>query len=79
MGNTFQPYSLNANTSPPPLFNSNPYIYTLHGGTRYTGGYFARYDMNKYANFYSEFGSHERPRKGGDRPLGPVRRVGRQL
>ena len=55
VGNTFQPYSTTANTTPPPRFNSNPYEYLLHQDTRYTAGFFAHYDINKTFNLYSDF------------------------
>jgi outer membrane receptor protein involved in Fe transport len=55
VGNQFVPYSRTAITSPPALFNSNPYEYLLHQDTRYTGGFFAHYDINKAFNLYSDF------------------------
>ena len=57
VGTTFAPYS-SANgvvTSPPPLFNSNPYEYLQHGDRRYSAGYFADYEINKNVALYSDF------------------------
>ena len=55
VGNQFAPYNANASTSPPGLFNSNPYEYLLHDNKRYLAGFFAKYDINEHANFYSDF------------------------
>jgi outer membrane receptor protein involved in Fe transport len=55
VGNTFQVYSPTANTTPPALFNSNPYEYLQHQDTRYTGGFFADYEINKHFEVYSDF------------------------
>jgi len=54
-GNQFVPYDEDASTTPPPLFNSNPYEYLLHAGTRYNAGFFANYEFNPNFNFYSDF------------------------
>jgi len=56
VGNTFQPWSATANTTPPPFFNSHDYAYLLHQGTRYTAGFLARYEVNKHLEFYGDFG-----------------------
>jgi outer membrane receptor protein involved in Fe transport len=55
VGNRFNVYNRNAITSPPALFNSNPFEYLQHQGKRYTGGFFARYDINNNFNLYSDF------------------------
>jgi len=55
VGNTFQPWDQGATTNPPPLFNSNPYEYLQHQDRRYTGGFFANYEVNEHANLYGEF------------------------
>ncbi|RAK63308.1 TonB-dependent receptor domain-containing protein [Phenylobacterium kunshanense] len=56
VGNTFAPWSGTANTTPPPLFNSNDYAYLMQQGTRYTAGFLARYEVNKHLEFYGDFG-----------------------
>jgi len=55
VGNTFQIYSETANTTPPPLFNSNPFNYLIQDDTRWTAGFFARYEINKGVNLYADF------------------------
>ena len=54
-GSSFVPYSATAATTPPPRFNSNPYEYLIQDSTRYTGGYFANYEINKNFELYSDF------------------------
>jgi iron complex outermembrane receptor protein len=54
-GNSFVPYVNTANTTPPGLFNSNPYEYLQHGDRRYSAGYFADYEINKNVDLYSDF------------------------
>ena len=56
VGNTFVPWDPNATTTPPPFFNSHDFAYLLQDSTRYTGGFFARYELNKHVEFYSDFG-----------------------
>ena len=55
VGNTFQPWSGTASTTPPPLFNSHDYAHLMQDGTRYTAGFFARYEVSKHAELYSDF------------------------
>lgn len=55
VGNTFVPWSSTANTTPPPLFNSNKYMNLIHGGDRYQAGAFAKYDWNEHAQVYADF------------------------
>jgi outer membrane receptor protein involved in Fe transport len=43
-------------TTPPTLFNSNPYEYLIQDSTRYTAGFDANYQINKHFELYSEFG-----------------------
>ena len=54
LGNQFVQFP-NAGTTPPSAFNSNEYSHLLQQGTRYTGGFFARYDVNEHFNLYSDF------------------------
>jgi len=56
VGNNFAPWSATAATTPPPFFNSNDYAFLLQQGTRYTAGFFARYEVSKHAEFYGDFG-----------------------
>lgn len=55
LGNSFVPYDRNGATTPPPRFNSNDYSYLLQQGTRYTAGFFARYELSKHVELYSDF------------------------
>jgi outer membrane receptor protein involved in Fe transport len=55
VGNSFQPWDQSARTSPPPLFNSNSYEFLQHKDKRYSGGFFAHYDVNDNFNLYGEF------------------------
>ncbi|MBA4014093.1 MAG: TonB-dependent receptor [Phenylobacterium sp.] len=55
VGNEFRPYNANATTTPPPLFNSNEYSYLMQQSTRYTAGFFAKYDVNDNFKLYSDF------------------------
>lgn len=55
LGNQFVEYGT-PGTTPPAIFNSNPYMYLLQDNTRYTAGYFAEYEVNKHVKFYSDFG-----------------------
>ena len=43
-------------TSPPAIFNANPYEYLLQENTRYTAGFFANYKLNDNVELYSNFG-----------------------
>ncbi len=42
-------------TSPPALFNSNPYMNLKHGRERYQGGVFAKYEWSEKATLYTDF------------------------
>jgi outer membrane receptor protein involved in Fe transport len=53
-GNGFAKYP-QLNTSPPAIFNSNPYEYLSRGDTRYVAGYLAHYDFSNALSVYSEF------------------------
>lgn len=55
VGNEFRPYSTTAQTTPPPFFNSNEYSYLMQQSTRYTAGFFAKYDVNDNFKLYSDF------------------------
>lgn len=55
LGNEFVDYGT-PGTTPPPIFNANPYEYLLQQNTRYTAGFFANYEVNKNVELYSEFG-----------------------
>jgi outer membrane receptor protein involved in Fe transport len=54
VGNQLLPFP-QAGSVPPAHFNSSPFQYILHQDTRYTGGYFAHYDINPAVQLYSEF------------------------
>jgi outer membrane receptor protein involved in Fe transport len=54
VGHQFLDYP-QANSTPPPLFNSNPYESLIHQDTRYTGGFFATYNANDYLRPYLDF------------------------
>jgi len=53
LGREFIDYG-SAVTTPPAIFNANPYEYLLQDNTRYTGGFFANYEINKNVELYSE-------------------------
>lgn len=55
VGNQFAPYSITANTTPPPFFNSHDYAHLIQDGTRYTAGFFANYELSENINLYSDF------------------------
>ena len=55
LGNDFVPYGT-AGTSPPRIFNANPYEYLLQENTRYTAGFVANYALNDKVELYSNFG-----------------------
>ncbi len=42
-------------TTPPTLFNSNPYMNLKHGRQRYQGGVFADFEWNEHATVYADF------------------------
>jgi outer membrane receptor protein involved in Fe transport len=44
-----------AGTTPPAVFNSQPYIYMQRQDTRYNAGFLAHVDVNEYAQPYAEF------------------------
>jgi outer membrane receptor protein involved in Fe transport len=55
-GNTLIPWSSANTTSPPPLFNSNAYMYgVLHQGERKQAGVLTNYDFNERARAYADF------------------------
>ena len=54
VGNQLLPYP-QAGSSPPPLFNSNPYQYLEHADVRYMAGVMSHYDFNDYAKVYADF------------------------
>ena len=45
----------NQSLTPPAAFNSNPYEYLSRGDERYTGGYFAHYQVTPNVDVYSDF------------------------
>ncbi|MDB5448111.1 MAG: TonB-dependent receptor, partial [Phenylobacterium sp.] len=55
LGHDFVPYGT-AGTTPPAIFNANPYEYLLQDNTRYTAGFFANYQVNDHVELYSNFG-----------------------
>ena len=42
-------------TSPPAIFNANPYETLIQQDTRYTAGFMANYELNKHFNVYTSF------------------------
>jgi outer membrane receptor protein involved in Fe transport len=42
-------------TSPPAIFNANPFMSLLQQDTRYTAGFFANYDVSEHFKLYSNF------------------------
>ena len=54
-GNSFIPWSPTDGTTPPPVFNSQPYIYLARQDDRYQAGLMTHVDMNEYATPYFEF------------------------
>ncbi|MBS0419856.1 MAG: TonB-dependent receptor [Proteobacteria bacterium] len=54
-GNQFVPRGSVA-TTPPAIFNSQPYIYNGRDDTRYTAGFLAHVDLNELVKPYAEFG-----------------------
>ena len=53
-GNNFVPYPTQG-TSPPPVFNSNPYEYLQRQDERYQAGFFAQYQVIPQAQLYNDF------------------------
>jgi iron complex outermembrane receptor protein len=54
VGNQFVNYPA-AGSTPPALFNSNPYESLIHQDTRYTGGFLANYEVNDRLKPYVTF------------------------
>ena len=54
LGGNFIDYG-SAPTTPPAIFNANPYEYLLQQNTRYTAGFFANYVVNDHFEAYSSF------------------------
>ncbi len=55
LGNQFVLQSTNPKTTPPTVFNSQPYIFLQRGDTRYTAGFTAHVDINNYFKPYLDF------------------------
>ncbi|HEY6640745.1 TonB-dependent receptor domain-containing protein [Povalibacter sp.] len=56
VGDQFIPWSVNNTTTPPPEFNSNPYVNMYRDNERYMGGFMAHIRLNDYFEPYAEFG-----------------------
>jgi iron complex outermembrane receptor protein len=54
-GTSFIPWTATAPTSPPTIFNSQPYIYMARQDDRYQAGLMAHDDLSDYAKPYLEF------------------------
>jgi iron complex outermembrane receptor protein len=54
VGNELLPFP-QAGSTPPAIFNSNPYQSLSSQDTRYMGGFFAHYDVNNYVKPYLDF------------------------
>ena len=54
VGNQFLTWP-QANSTPPALFNSNPYQYLQHDDSRYSAGFTAHYDISDNLKLYGEF------------------------
>lgn len=54
LGNQFIPWG-SAETNPPDFFNSNPYEYLVQKNERWTGGFFANYEINDNFKPYTDF------------------------
>ena len=54
LGNSFVPNGT-PGTTPPAVFNSNPYETLIQQDTRYTAGFMANYELNKHFNVYTSF------------------------
>ena len=61
-------------TSPPSLFNSNPYMNLKHGRERYQGGVFAKYEWSEKATLYTDFMFMKDQAEHGRRAVRPVHR-----
>ena len=55
LGNSFVPWSPTDGTTPPPLFNSQPFIYMQREDDRYQAGFLAHIDLQDYVRPYFEF------------------------
>ncbi len=55
LGNSFVPWSPTDGTTPPPLFNSQPFIYMQREDDRYQAGFLAHLDLQDYVRPYFEF------------------------
>lgn len=55
LGNNFVPWSPTDGTTPPPLFNSQPFIYMQREDDRYQAGFLAHLDLQDYVRPYFEF------------------------
>lgn len=55
VGSQFLPWP-QADSIPPPFFNSQPYIYMSRGDQRYNGGFLAHVDINDHVKPYAELG-----------------------
>ncbi len=56
VGDQFVPWNDSVSSSPPPLFNSNPYMNMYRDNERYMGGFMAHVRLNDYFEPYAEFG-----------------------
>lgn len=54
VGNTFQPWPA-AGQNPPAFYNANALESLIQHDTRYTGGFFGNYEINKNFNVYTNF------------------------
>jgi outer membrane receptor protein involved in Fe transport len=54
LGNEFVPWGT-ATTNPPAFYNANELEYLLQGNTRWTGGFFANYEINEHFKPYVDF------------------------
>src|ERR1700722_4998040 len=55
LGNNFVPWSPTDGTTPPPLFNSQPFIYMQREDDRYQAAFTAHMELQDYAKPYFEF------------------------
>jgi outer membrane receptor protein involved in Fe transport len=55
VGNDFVPFATQTST-PPPFFNSQPYIYMARQDRRYNAGFLGHVDVNDFVKPYFEFG-----------------------
>ena len=58
VGNQFLPFP-QPGSVPPPVFNSQPYIFMSREDDRYNAGFIAHYDINDHVKPYAEFGFME--------------------